>query len=99
MQNLIQLSPMIASLALAFLTPVGFAQSSANPADSNSLHVRVSLGQRGVKKVAHSIRLLEGSSGVKVSAMRGVGLEADDVVRDRAELHTVQAMWMESSAR
>ena len=35
MQNLIQLSLMIASLALAFLTPVSFAQSSAHPADSS----------------------------------------------------------------
>src|SRR3954469_2155050 len=88
MQNLIQLCPMIASLTLALVTPGVFAQSSAHPADPDSLRVRVSLGQRDVKNAAHSVRLIAGSPGVKVSAMRGVGLEADDVVRERAELHT-----------
>ena len=84
MQNLIRRCPMIASLTLALLTRAVFA----HPADSDSLRVRVSLGQRGVKNAAHSVRLIAGSAGVKVSAMRGVGLEADDVVRERAELHT-----------
>ena len=56
-------------------------------AETNSLRVRLSFGQRETKRTTYSVRLLPGSPGVKVSAMHGVGLKADDVVNDRAVLH------------
>jgi hypothetical protein len=57
-------------------------------ADTNSMRVRVSLGQREAKRTMRFVRLVAGSPGVIVSAMRGVGLEAEDVVNERAWLHT-----------
>ena len=56
-------------------------------AETNSLRVRLSFGQRETKRTTYSVRLLPGSTGVKVSAMHGVALKADDVVNDRAVLH------------
>ena len=73
-------------LALGGLVLFGLClQGSA--AETNSLRVRVSFGQRETKRTTYSVRLRPGSPGVKVSAMRGVALEADDVVNDRAVLH------------
>ena len=71
-------------LIIVLLVAVAWAAGSANAEDAK---VRVTFGHRAKKSETYSVRMLPGSAGLNVSAMHGVGLEADDSVADRALLH------------
>jgi len=71
-------------LITILVVAVAWAAGSAN---AETLKVRVSFGHRAIKNAAFPVRMVAGSAGLRVSAMQGVGLEADDSVGDRAVLH------------